>query len=62
METANDFSASVEPALAMMNPIIFGLGPSFQPISKAEDDVELAVCIACFIGEVRLIDNLIFMV
>jgi pantoate--beta-alanine ligase len=35
---------------------------TLQPISKAEDDVELAVCIACFIDEVRLIDNLIFMV
>lgn len=35
---------------------------TLQPISKAEQANELAVCIACFIGEVRLIDNLIFKV
>ena len=35
---------------------------SLQPIKNVEEAVEIAICIACFIGEVRLIDNLIFKV
>lgn len=35
---------------------------TLQPISKIEETKEIAICIACFIGEVRLIDNLIFKV
>jgi len=35
---------------------------TLQPVSKAEKNTELAICIACFIDQVRLIDNLIFTV
>lgn len=33
---------------------------TLQPVTTAEIGSSLAICIACFIGEVRLIDNLIF--
>ena len=35
---------------------------SLKPIKNLEEAKEIAICIACFIGEVRLIDNLIFKV